>query len=453
MPIEQTSLDVNFLGALVTILMGFLMVTVPRRYALLPLIIVTCYVTIGQGISIVGLNFTMMRVMIFLGWTRLILQGELEFPKLNVIDKTFIWWVAASIVIYVLKRSSAEDLVNRLGFAYNAVGLYFLCRILIQDMDDIVNIVKMLSIVIFPLAVMMLFEKLSGGNNPFFIFGGVPSISEIRNGSVRCQGSFRHPILAGTFGATLIPYFLALWFQGTKFRVKAVIGFVSATIITVTSSSSGPLISYAFGLIGMAMWAFKTKMRIIRWGIVIGLVTLQFVMKAPIWFLISRVGGIIGGGGYHRSELIDQAIQNFDEWWLAGATYTAHWMPTALAIAPESSDITNQYISEGVNGGIIKMGLFIAIIIQCFRGVGGAVRALESRLIHERILVWSLGAALLAHVAGYLSVTYFDQIIVSWYLLLAMISFISSSDVLFPIKKPKSLTSITNMSQTRSANE
>jgi len=47
--------------------------------------------------------------------------------------------------------------------------------------------------------------------------------------------------------------------------------------------------------------------------------------ESPIWFLIGRLSAIIGGTGWARSELIDQAIKHFSEWWLLGTTYTAHW--------------------------------------------------------------------------------------------------------------------------------
>jgi len=39
-----------------------------------------------------------------------------------------------------------------------------------------------------------------------------------------------------------------------------------------------------------------------------------------------------------------------------------------------------------------------------------------------RIILWALGATLVAHIASFFSVRYFDQIIVFWYLLLVMIS-------------------------------
>jgi len=34
-------------------------------------------------------------------------------------------------------------------------------------------------------------------------------------------------------------------------------------------------------------------------------------MKVPIWFLMNRIGAIIGGTGWHRAELIDQFVRRF----------------------------------------------------------------------------------------------------------------------------------------------
>ena len=76
-------------------------------------------------------------------------------------------------------------------------------------------------------------------------------------------------------------------------------------------------------------------------------------------------------------------------------------------------------VAEGASGGLVTMLLFVAIIWRCFEGIGRAIRVASRE---ERELVWGLGAALMAHVATFFSVTYFDQNYVNWYLLLAMIS-------------------------------
>ena len=235
-----------------------------------------------------------------------------------------------------------------LGFLYNALGLYFLFRCLIRNLDEAIHAIKMLAFIILPLAMLLLYEKTTG-HNLFSVFGGVPEFTVVRDGRLRCQGPFRHPILAGTLGATLMPCFVGLVVPqgGTLF---ALIGLASATIITITSASSGPVVAYASGMIALALWPMRDKMRIIRWGVLILLICAHLIMKAPVWYLIARISELIGGTGDHRSEIIDQAIKHIDEWWLVGSHYTAHWMPYVMPDNPEMVDITNQYVMGRIDG-------------------------------------------------------------------------------------------------------
>jgi hypothetical protein len=77
------------------------------------------------------------------------------------------------------------------------------------------------------------------------------------------------------------------------------------------------------------------------------------------------------------------------------------------------------------------MILFIAIIVFCFKAIGRTVRLGEKTESKANLkMIWALGASLFAHAATFLSVTYFDQNFVNWYLLLAMISSVAGSSLL-----------------------
>jgi hypothetical protein len=193
-------------------------------------------------------------------------------------------------------------------------------------------------------------------------------------------------------------------------------------MIVLSSRSGGPLVAYLFGIIGMGMWRFRDKMRIIRFGILFILIFLHLIMKAPVWYLMARIGDVTGGTAWHRSYLLDQAIVHFEEWWFVGTSHTAGWMPYGLEKYPNQTDITNNFIQQGVDGGILTMILFVVVIISCFRTVGVAIRRMEDQPMGFRVMVWSMGASLLVHIVSFMGVTYFDQIVVIWYLLLAMIS-------------------------------
>src|SRR6185437_5291682 len=99
-PIDSFATDgttfVNPLGLIFTLVMCILLIVLPRKYALLPIIVLVCYMTMGMRIIVGGLNFTMLRIVLPFGWLRLIFRGELKRFNFNVIDKVFLAWVGVS---------------------------------------------------------------------------------------------------------------------------------------------------------------------------------------------------------------------------------------------------------------------------------------------------------------------------------------------------------------------
>jgi hypothetical protein len=406
---------INGFGLGFTLFMCLLMLVLPRRYALVPVIILTCYMTMGERIMVAGANFTMIRILTLAGWIRLIVRGEIRSLRLNAIDKVIVVWTLSGIVLHTLLWQTAQEFVNRLGHSYDVIGLYFLYRYLVHGMEDIKRLFRMVAVLIVPLGAAMLAEKLTG-RNVFAVFGGVMEFTRIRDGSLRCQGPFAHPILAGTFGATLLPWFVALWYQGKKNHAIAGLAIASALIITLTSASSGPALAALSGIVALLAWHRRQWLRTVRWAIAIGLVAAHLVMKSPVWYLMARVDVFGGSTGWHRAWLIDTAVKHFSEWWLLGIKNSGVWDPML-------ADVTNQYLVEGFDGGVVQMMLFILIIVLCFRAVGTAVRNTAGiEPFSSRFCIWALGASLFAHVLGFLSISYFDQNAVMFNLLLAMIS-------------------------------
>ena len=418
---DQTTF-ISPIGIGFTLAMCALLLGLPRRYALVPIIVLTCFMTMGERVMIVGLNFPMVRILMLTGWARVIVRGEMRIGKLNAVDKALIVFTISSLITYTLLWGTSEAFVNRCGMAYNVLGSYFLFRFLVRDVDDLVRVIKIAAVFIIPLAGSMVIEKMTGRNS-FAMFGGVPAITAIRDGVLRCQGPFAHPILAGTFGATLFPLFAGLWRQGSSARSLSVAAILSSGVITFTSASSGPLVALLAGLIALLLWPLRRHMRVIRWGLLLALVGLEIVMKAHIWFLIARSGIVSGSTSHYRAYLIDRAIENFGGWWLIGTKSTGAWADADLGLG----DRTNQYIVYGADGGLITLVLFVLVIACCFRTLGLTLHALREESPQLQFSVWALGAALFSHAVNFLSVSYFDQNFVNWYLLLAMISTASLS--------------------------
>lgn len=428
--------NINLIGFFFTLTMGLLVLALPRRFAILPIIMTACFITLGQVIVFASLNFTMFKIIIFFGLARIIFRKEIFSIKLHAIDKLLIAYVIVSAITYiVLRDGSGEAIVSQLNFISTSLFPYVVFRALIRDLGDIKAILIMLALVTLPVAVAMTIESTTG-RNLFSAFGGVPEFTAVRDGKLRCQGAFSHPILAGSFGATSLPFMIALWFWGDGKKWIAGLGAISATIITITTASSGPASAYAVVLLSIAMWPLRDHMRALRWCMLLTLLGLNLVMKAPVWALIGKLSEIIGGTGWHRVMLIDAAISHFDEWWLFGTNHTRHWLPTGVTWSEEHTDITNHFIGVGIHGGLLSLILFVVIIVFCFKNIGMKLKELESGGFPIQFTLWCMGVALVGHLASFTSVRYFDQIIVFWYLLLAMITSISMTPAQILLANP-----------------
>jgi hypothetical protein len=95
-------------------------------------------------------------------------------------DIAIILWTVSSMSVYILQQGSSAAVINRLGFAFDVLGMYFLFRCLIRDWSDIEYIILGFIFVSIPVSILFLIEK-SSGHNMFSIFGGVPALTMIRD--------------------------------------------------------------------------------------------------------------------------------------------------------------------------------------------------------------------------------------------------------------------------------
>lgn len=417
--------NIHPIGLSAVLILGIAMLILPRRWAVLPMIIIACFISSVQKITIAGMDFDLLRIMVVLGVIRLFIHKEyLDFWK--PIDKIFIAWVISSMVICSLQQGTFSAFVNRLGFGFDALGMYFLFRCLIRDYLDLDRVVFMFILISIPVAMFFIIENRTG-YNMFSIFGGVPEITVIRDGRLRCQGAFSHPIIAGCFWASLMPLFAAYWRKSANGRFGAVTGLVTSSIIVICCSSSTPVLGVIAAVIGGLMFVLRKQMRSVRWGILLSLIALHMVMQAPVWHLVCRVSAVGGSSSYFRFQLIDAAITHFHEWALLGTKSTAHWFWGA-------QDLCNQYVYVGVRGGFLSLCLFLILIAIAFREVGRMWRQ-HSRDSYRLALSWAMGVCLYVHCMCFIGVSYFGQIFLIWYMHLAIIGSLSNQESTIRNKK------------------
>ena len=419
--LDQDSSNVNPLALLFLLGAGLVMLKGRRQAAVNAILAMAAFLPLGQQIVVLGLHFTFFRILILVGVVRILINGETRGVSFNRSDKLVLAWALVGFVCGVLRKPEAWAGADCLGALYNGLGTYFLFRFLIRSPEEAMAQLRFLAFAVLVIGLAMAVELIKH-QNPFYVLGGVPQFEEVRDGRFRCQGPFRHPILAGTFPATLFPLLVGLWFESVRKKWIAVLGVIGAAFATVAAASSGAVLTFLSAIIGLGLWKMRFRMHIIRRGIVVVILGFAMVMQAPVWFIIAKVSNLAGGTGWHRSWLIDQAVKHFNEWWLIGSSYTAHWAPSGevLAVDPNNMDITNQYIAQGLRGGVLGLGLFIAFLVLCFKIIGRFVRTGEGTLPYRK-LAWALGVGLAAHCTAFVSISYFDQSIVFLFWLWAVI--------------------------------
>ena len=408
--------DFNFFAAVFALINGVLLFVLPRRWAPLPLLLGACYMTLAQGVLVGPFHFTFIRIIVGIGFVRVIVRRE-WVGRMNGMDWLLLVWASWALLSSAFHKDPGAELITHLGLVYNACGIYFLLRAFCRSAEDVELLCGITAIVLAPLAVEMILEQLTV-HNMFSVLGGVGDSPDIRNGRIRSQGPFLHSILAGTVGAVSLPLMVGLW---QRRRRIAVMGILACVTLVFVSASSAPASSALLAVGALCMWRYRHKMRLFRWLAALGYIGLALVMKSPPYYLMGRLDLVGGSTGWHRAALIESSIDHLHEWWIAGTDFTRHWMPTGVSWSPDHTDITNHYLFLGVRGGLPLMIIHILIFIKAFSYIGKMVKDVDGSLEDWSFLLWALGASLFAHFATSFGVAYFDQSFVFLYLTLALI--------------------------------
>ena len=401
---------VHPVGLTIILLLGLAMLCVQRRHTMLILFASASFIAVGQRIVVFGLDFGFVRVMVLFAWVRILSRSEFRPFYWNRLDSYIIAWNVATFILYVTSHG-AHTMIYKLGNTFDSIGMYFLVRCLVRDMDEVKSLIT--SVAAIGLVVVCFFMvEYTTKRNMFSVFGGVPEITAMREGKLRCQGAYAHPILAGCFWAALCPLLAARGMYSGAGRVFYAAGFAASLLIVAFSNASTPIIGVFAAIIGFLVFPCRRSMQLVRRGVVVFLIVLQTVMVSPVYCLIARITLSGGNTGAHRVAIINGAIDHFSEWALCGTGNIDHW-------GIFKNDITNKYVFEAISGGLIEVTLFIMLIVTGFGNIGRLWRSVENSPA-DVMIAWSLGVSLFVHVTNFIGITYFGQNEMLWNVSLAL---------------------------------
>lgn len=410
----------NAVSAIVLIVLLLAVCFCPRRWALVAVMAGVFFLTQGHSLSVIGLKLYPVRFLEAAAFGRVVLRRELVWTRLNRIDWSLLLLYNYAALVWILR--SSQNAPQQFASAVDPALCYLALRALIGSLDDVRWFLSAFVGLLVLFTALVLLERLNG-RSAFTLVGHIPELL-FRNGRARSEGSFRHAILLGSVAASFLSLYIGLWLKDRR-RVVAWMGAGACLTLVILTNSGGPVVSTAAVLLGWSLWFLRDRLYLVRRGVLALLLLLLVFMKAPIWYLPYKISGVIGGGGFHRGILMDQAWQNLDKWWLSGMeiTQTADWLPYTHDLLG-GADVTNQYLAFGIRAGLPAVTLIVTVLSLAFRAVGRALRAVSSAEEGraEPLLIWGLGNALFAHVVSWWNVAYFDQSNIVWLMHLAAVS-------------------------------
>ncbi len=314
-------------------------------------------------------------------------------------------------IIYVLQWGDMQAFIYKCGVMFDAICMYWLFRQAIRSWDDIIQIIYYFALFAIVSAPLIIAEKIR--QSSFYeIFG--PVGAKFHRGRFRCAGPFPHYIMMGAFWANLLPLYFGAIKAGSNKLVYAG-GIIGATLCTIYSASSTAFITIAAIIMFWSLYPWRKYGKHILFGVLCLLFMLHMIMKAPVWHLMARVDIFSGSTGWHRFHLFDMFVKHASEWLALGTRSTESW-------GEGLHDVTNQFVLEGVQGGLATLIIFITLIIFAVSIPGKTSLSIVHSKNHW--LSWALCVAMLGHSVTFWGVSYFGQIIMLLYLNFAIVAFV-----------------------------
>lgn len=394
--------------------LAILQLVLPKRLAFAPLLIAACHL----GNIEIASELTAVRLLILIGLGRALIGGNFSFSLSSTQDKAFLGFAVVALAVSVFPREDIPSPIKQnLGLIFNVVGTYLYGRAYLIGPNLAERFALTLICVITPLSLFLSLEQQTS-KNAYSALGSRHDYAMTREGRNRAQGPFKHPILAGTVGAACLPFAISLW---KRKRKTAILGIAASTMIAVASASSGPLAAACAGLLALYIWKYRKRIGLIQKVALAMIIGMHITSTRGVWYLMAHMDLAGGSTGYHRAKLIDNAMAEIDRWWLKGTDYTRNWMFSGVSWSDRHTDITNYYLHLAVIGGLGLLFCLVWILMSAYRSAGKALKEVDYEVSFESFALWCTGSALFVHVTSFLSVSYFDQMYVLFYMNIALI--------------------------------
>ena len=375
------------------------------------------------------LDFTTARIVILVLIARAALDPGLRGSlRVTAMDGLVLVSYLGVVAALAMTTSPAIWVIRESGTLVDTLLPYAAVRLIVRDRRELVTMVKALAVVGIPLALLGIYQSVTGHNPAGFMaehfaWGMAREVTwpqPDRWGLHRATVTFGHPITFGLFFAAVAPLVLGMPRRGGGWSLPTrviVAGAIAAGAFV--SLSSAPLFALVAGGAFLCCYPVRRLWPAVLAGLVLSVLFVEIYSNRNFYHVLTRLA-FRGPTAYYRIGLWEEAWGGgMDGHWLAGYGYVGvgpgvdntnfHW---------HHKDLVNIYIGRMARYGMLGLLPFLALNAWIYVSLVKAGR--RARAPADLWMTWSLAAALVGWNLGFMTVAALEHIQIMLYMLIGV---------------------------------
>jgi hypothetical protein len=379
------------------------------------------------SVPIGTVDFTVRRIVILALFCKLFVLTDMPKRfKWILLDKLVIVYFICEIIAGLFtSQSVAQFLENRAGAIFDMAFPYFAVRLIVQERQQYLTLLKGFLIVAAPVAMMGFYECLTGENPVGFLQQynawkpGQAYQSLSRAGFYRAKVVFSVSIMYGLFFSMLGPVCAGIMGYVRRYRVLYWAGLVLISIGVFSSMSSGPMLAALLSVAFVVFYRWRKYWKPVVVVIIVMCLAVEIISNRHFYDVLGDFT-LDSRTAWYRSRLIDVGLfqGGMSGHWLTGFGNDVDPGWHVQIDGRDHTDIVNHYLLVLSNYGLVGFLPYLAMNVEAIRRLVAAYKA--SVLEADRWLVWCLSASLIGLWVTFMTVSLFDQPTTIYFMLIAL---------------------------------
>jgi hypothetical protein len=359
------------------------------------------------SVKIGTLDFTVCRMVMLAIFANLFLFTDL--PKkfgFILLDKIIILFFLTQVLAGLATTPALQLLENRTGAILDMLIPYFAVRLIITAKEQYLTLLKGMLFAAAPLALLGLYQTLTGNNIFSFIPGHIYAMGHyIRHGLYRANLTFSVSIMFGLYFAMIGPACLGLWRLIRKNRFLYALAIFLMGIGVFSSMSSGPWMAVILAGLFIVFYRFRRHWKTAVVLLVVACATVEVISNRHFYEVVDRIT-LNSKTAWYRSRLIEVALfeGGMSGHWLTGYGLKDPGWADKID-SRNHTDMVNHYLLILSRFGLVGLIPFLAVVTLALNTAFAAFRAGISDT--DKWLIWTLAATLVGLLTALFSVSLF----------------------------------------------